>query len=494
MGRGKGIALLLAVLGLIAVLVWLLGANDSGHAGKRASTEDHRSNASGTKRSENTPSSSPQSSTVIDGQDNSTGGSPPPEEREIAILCTIDGVPGLPQHFQLAGPRLLERTDDPAAGTIRGRMLHEAGSIEFTILAAGIVADGARVQAPEGQPFLIRLRRRIPLRLQIEGRVDIAMYVDLQRYEEPHGWRTAEGGTTIGDETDTEFGSMRPFEVGMGRYRVILPGPIVLHEFEVPRGSGPMEMRVDLRRAEWLTFELTGPEGIKLDGRRCVVVSGPGVVWPRGRLRSRRFIHPGDRALRFEVDAPKLAPHPTRGSAIRREGGTLQLEAIAAATITFDWPGDVVHGHAVFRLRADGRPKLMSARLHYQTYRFWDAPGTHDYIVHASGYAPVVMRGVRVGAPLHEMGMLPAVAGQTVRIQLEKLREFDVVTCSAHWLDHDLPLWRRVAHRDQPEAEFRGMPAGKIRFTFTARGKTWTHDHVSNAEGILRLPVKLPRG
>jgi hypothetical protein len=87
----------------------------------------------------------------------------------------------------------------------------------------------------------------------------------------------------------------------------------------------------------------------------------------------------------------------------------------------------------------------------------------------------------------------PAV-GQTVRVEPQGLKEFDVVTCAAHWLDHDIPLWRHVAHRNAPVAEFRGIPAGNIRFKFTARGKTWTHDHVSNAKGIVRLPVKLPGG
>ena len=210
---------------------------------------------------------------------------------------------------------------------------------------------------------------------------------------------------------------------------------------------------------------------------------------------TRRFVHPGDRPLTFTLSGAQLAPHPTRGTTTLRAGGAARLEAIGRATaITFDWPGDVNRGLAAYRLTRDGAPEPLAVQLYYEVYRFFGMEGTHDYVIWTRGSAPVLLRGVEVEGAIHKLGMLKPNAGQTLRLKVAKLAEPDFVSFHAHWLDHQIWLGRGLMYRASPTAELRGLPAGTIRLRFTARGKTWTQDHISNAKGILSFPVKLPGG
>jgi len=431
--------------------------------------------------------------------------------RDVVIFCTIDGAAGLPGTFELDGTPLIGRSDDPVGGVIRGRYEVGPKPAMFGMRARGMVDGGVTAKAALGHPILMELRRAVTVTLRIEASDEFAMHVDLERFAGHLGWIQSEAGMDIGHDEDTENLTIRVFEAGMGRFRAVLPGVIVLHEFEIPAGSGRVVERIDLRRAEWLKFKLVvprwpakppaDPHAVRWADRQTpqgppsIRIAGRGVEYPAQVPSHRRFIHPGDRALRFTLAGPQLAPHPLRGTIELRAGGTARLEAVGKPTaITFDWPGELVRGFTVYRLRSDGEPTPLGVQLYYEVYRFFGMQGTHDYVIHAKGLAPVVLRNVKVDGPICELGMLEPSPGQTLRVQPAKLAEPDIVVFHAFWLDHDIWLGRGTMSRASPTAELRGLPKGTIRLQFFARGKSWTHDHASNGRGTVRLPIKLPGG
>ena len=412
---------------------------------------------------------------------------------EITIHVEIDGVAGLPDEYTLDGPSLTDRKDDRASGTIRGRFVPDGERLQFGIRAKGMMGGGTTtfVRDP-GAPVHLRLWRAVPLEMHVHGDPAKAMFLKLERHSVQRRWGEVASPVTFGNDADTEGLTIREFVVGMGRFRVVLPGQIVVQEFEVAAGSRGFMLPVDLRRAQWLRFKSVLPEESREPYTTVgVEIGGAGRVGINARI-----VHPGDRALRFTLDSWILSPHPTRGSVVSNAGGTITLEAVTSATIRFDWPrigDDLVRGHDIFRIDTDGTRHNLGARFHYDSYRFFGPRGTHDYIICTREFAPLVLRGVHVKGDTHDLGMLKPGAGQTLRIRPKNLAKGEVLICSAHWIDLDLPLGTRIAYGTRPHVEFRTLPKGRIRIEFRVRGKTWQREFASKGVGSHAWTVPIPR-
>ena len=314
------------------------------------------------------------------------------------------------------------------------------------------------------------IRPTTPLRVNLIGEPEYTSMVLLI---------PANGGRRV-LPANVDSDSFRSFDVEPGRYRLTLPGGIVLRDIRVP--SSPVT--IDLRGADWTDFSVLLPRGFRLNEPIQILISGDAVLEGSRILQTRRIVHPRNRTLRFGLNSDQLTAPPL----VRSSAGLVRLEAYAAASITFGLPPGGTP--AVYRIGKDGLTNLQTHRRG-NLVRVFTVRETQDLIVHVADHAPLVLRDVRFGDNEHDCGDLEPEEGATFEFAVAE--DDDFFFCSAHWLDHDLPLSRGQVNDEGTAAILRSIPKGKIRVDFGTGHNTWSREYESTGKGTRRMKAPSPK-
>ena len=325
----------------------------------------------------------------------------------------------------------------------------------------------AAAQQTTRPPLPIRTQLRVTLRGNPEHTSMVMLF-------------PADGGERV-LPVDVGTNELRTFNVAPGRYRLALPGGIVLRELNVP--SPPIT--IDLRGAEWTDFSVRLPPGFELDEPIRIGISGKSVVEGASIIRTRRIVHPRGRKLRFTISMERVRAKPVVSSA----GGLVRLDALAAAEITFGVATRMPP--SVYRIDDDGPTKLQTFR-HGGLIHVYTLPQTQDLIVHVAGRTPLILRGVDVRRGAHDCGDLELRNGATLQFVSADPDDADLRSCQAHWLDHDIPLGVVTAYETDSVITLHGIPKGRIRIRFETNFESWTREYESTGAGTLKIKVSSP--
>ncbi len=326
-------------------------------------------------------------------------------------------------------------------------------------------------QAPIQRPAIAQpIRPTTPLRVNLIGEPEYTSMVLLI---------PANGGRRV-PPTNVDSDGFRSFDVEPGRYQLTLPGGIVLRDVRVP--SPPVT--IDLRGAEWTDFSVLLPVGFRLKAPIQILISGDGVLEGSRILQTRRIVHPRNRTLRFGLSSDQLTAPPL----VRASAGLVRLEAYAAASITFGLPPGETP--VVYRIGKDGLTSLQTHRRG-NLVRVFTLRQPQDLIVHVSDHAPLVLRDVVFGDAERDCGDLEPDKGATFEFTVGEDHVF--YFCSAHWLDHDLPLSNGSVDEELGFAILRGIPTGKIRVEFKRGVNTWSREYESTGKGTRRIKAPSPK-
>ena len=285
---------------------------------------------------------------------------------------------------------------------------------------------------------------------------------------------------------DVDTDSLRTFDVRTGRYRIALPGGIVLREIDVPCPP----VTIDLSDADWTRFSVLLPREFRDDKPIQIAISGKSVIDGASILATRRIVHPRDRNLTFTLDNQHVHAEP----AVRATGGHVRLIATAAAEITFGLPQAAAHDvmPTVYRIDPDG-PIILNTFRRDELIHAFTVRRTQDVIVHLAGHTPQFFRGVDFTDGTHDCGDLVLDEGATLEITRVDSEHYDFIMLSPHWLDHGLTLDSGWIEESGMTITLRGIPKGKIRIDFETGDKSWSREYESTGKGTRRIKAPSPK-
>jgi len=377
--------------------------------------------------------------------------------RSLVIRVFCEGERKLPENYTVAQPQLFDvRTE---AGELHGRFYPwSADRIEVWLQAPGFVDGGGRVEADLGtEPAIatIHLRKVVQLRLRVAGPAGIVDHLTLEKHDD--SWREGNASVTIHEDGFT-------YDVAPGRYRVVLSKTrAVVAEFHL---DGPLDLDLDLSRAEWLTVHVEVPPRYDPSPVNVLAKSGAQEHYlPRQDDRKgatfATFV-PGDRTVSIRASHPLLVPsralETERGGTLTvrmRPGPLLRFRIVVERGSIYTLlyrPDDLEH--PVF----DGRAQAVPG--HTKTYGLtgWEA-GTYAVFVHFDRRVPV-LRHVTIPADGLDLGTLPQKRGSWVRVTS--------VGGKHSWIRVESVALPRIRRRDTGYSSVtaKGLPAGSYRLRY----------------------------
>ncbi len=426
-----------------------------------------------------------------------------PAERRVRLRVSVAGQACLPDELRLlwrgqdwsgSGRRLDE---DPLEGSLTLALpIGAPGEGGLVLEAAGFQPQQVDLPAGDGPADVpVALSPAAPVLAVLIAPAAAARGGTLQRWHADGGWRPVPAEVPSRSvRRALEDGSVElrvPFRgLAPGRVRLVDAATgAVTEPREAVVGDDPVELRLDLRAEGYVRGRVEAPAGTDLTQVRVRLdVPADLRVWaPRvgeadvGRDGSFSLRVPGDRALRMVPVHPLLVPdavegvlevvRPAEGVRVRLVEGaqaTFRLRSAPGAPTSDPFGERVAARVLLFAGEPRGAPLSEHALVEADgVARFAGfAPGTVTLWIDLGHGAPLVRRGVVLGAGRTDLGVLDADPGctLTVRLRLAEGRATPGGMVAVEVLAAQGPAApRRAFARDPVELRVPGLGAGRHR-------------------------------
>jgi hypothetical protein len=430
-----------------------------------------------------------------------------PAERTARLAVRIDGNPGLPAEYVL-----------PTVGVHGIEEDAQRGWLTFTLPASATqtpapsVYFDARGFMPVSVPLALE-----PGSTRLEGSVDLQHagvlvvrvkkpldgrhpYTTVQSFDESlHAWKAlspppppppGQVGSLDFEDSPTEQ-ILRRTPLPAGRYRAMdaHSGELSAEVRIIPGGS-PSEVVLDLSRAATVKGTVDTPVGFEVQAARVEIEGAPTEgyemfrpgrveVAEDGRFQLRV---PGSRPVVLRVSHPRLLPDPVLGRVEVTGGGDgVRLKLVAGPRAQFRLngvptmrPGQAPHvpeGLRVLLFAGDpGGAQGLEFPVRADESAYWftgHSPGTYALWLDAGRGAPLIRRGVVLGAQETDLGELEVTEGASVRVRLKLKDGADVPLVAMRAVAEGKPAYVRSKQTQKPVLDpvLTGLGPGRFRVT-----------------------------
>ncbi|MDJ0976354.1 MAG: carboxypeptidase-like regulatory domain-containing protein [Planctomycetota bacterium] len=433
-----------------------------------------------------------------------------PSERTIHVRATVRGT--APSELFGVKPqinhRIAEPTEEsgvPGLWILKHRPIQPEGILRVSIASSKYLAEPVQVQlkdATDPIEVTVDLQPAAALNVRVKEPSDKRYKVVLQRFdEETSSWPAGNAGRGFG------MGSSRRADPnGILAFKMLAPGRyramdsqtgITSAGVDVAPTDTPAQVEIDLSKAGWVKGRVEVPDGVSFSGLSVAEAdakpsSGGGFSAFGSASLPGRPVNPkdgtfwvripGTRPVTLRVYGTLLRPHPTKGQVTvtdPKEGVVLVAERGAVATLRFDKPARVFmnRGQArpiavhLYKGAVDGEGTKVSGMLdaaHTKVEIGGYEPGTWTLWLDAPGYAPVVLKDVRLGDGDTDLGEVALEDGATLRIDV-KVKDGQSPPRLSVWLTKlDAPVYTRNLDQAGETLRLQGIGAGRFRLNVSA--------------------------
>jgi hypothetical protein len=454
----------------------------------------------------------------------------------LELQVKVDGKAFLPAGLGVGfdgGALEVERKDDPEAGRIRF-LLRPAARDPVLAVRAGagghLPGRGVAEWKEEARCFVAEVElKRAGGRLVVHATAPPGLRFnwELRRLDGSTAGQFVASSTMFLADRKPAFGppgNLTIPDLAAGQYQFVTDSGLATEIIDLKEGEA-RAVSLDLSKVAWVKGRIDAPSGADLR-RAHVVIEGDGLVEPaRGGFfinspgpgrpvaadGSFRILVPGDRQVRVRAWHPSLVP-ATSGGAVEvtgaAEGIVLRLVEGAYAVLTLHpdregGPRNETRRVLLFRGNPEGTPVsehlLESGEngLRFGGY----APGTYTMVIDVGGswmagdpgYAPKVVRDVKLGTGATRLGTIRLEEGASVRldIRLPEGSSAPQLFVNAKALG-GLFHMRGFNYFGKGECLLRGLGKGPYRITVTSGDSmTVLLDRQVESDGAGEIPLSL---
>lgn len=432
-----------------------------------------------------------------------------PAERTMHIRLEVPGgeAAGHLTAFTRIGARSLKaaKSDESGLLIVRWRPVVPDATVRVSVNVRGFTSEHEEVSLAAAEDPI-----EVTIELHLAGSVRVAVTepedkrygIDLERWnEDRQSWGSASKfGNRHGSRADAN-GLVLFLPLTPGRYRVIeTRSKLVSEPFDVPADGEPVRISFDASATGWVKGKVEVPEGVPFGGIR---VGEVGAEPEMGLLQTSIFdavplpgrrVSSKDGTFAYRVSSTEpvtlriyhalLKPHPTKGYVTVRgpqEGVILTAVRGPVATVRFDTPARVRANPGQLRTIAvhlypgavEGKgirlPGLLDG-THMKVEFGGFERGTYTVWIDAPGYAPVVMKDVKLTESDVDLGEVTLKKGSVFRVNVRVKEGQSPPRLFVAVRKLDDPTYIRSMHRSAETITVQGIGAGRFKVSAHAFG------------------------